>query len=83
MDWKRTSITHNSRQSEVTRDHMASVATFCVPSKRLFLLVTVNQAPSLALRMSNMVSFHKEHSSYNSKVMLDSVNPQGKTVCRF
>ena len=39
------------------QDNMASVATLYVPSKRSFLLATVNQAPSLALRRSNMVSY--------------------------
>ena len=43
------------------RDRMASMATFRVPSKISFLLATVNQAPSPALRISNMVSYiHEE-----------------------
>ena len=38
-----------------------TMATFRVPSKISFLLATVNQAPSPALRMSNMVShIHEE-----------------------
>ena len=54
-----------SKQSEVLlglcRDRMASVAISCVPSKRSFLLSTVNRAPSPTLRASNMVSyFHEE-----------------------
>ena len=36
---------------------MASMATFRMPSKISFLLAKVNQAPSPALRISNMVSY--------------------------
>ena len=39
------------------RDRMASMATFRVPSKISFLLAKMNQAPSPALRISNMVSY--------------------------
>ena len=43
------------------RDRMASMAIFRVPSKISFLLATVNQAPSPALRILNMVSYiHEE-----------------------
>ena len=38
------------------RGRMASMATICVPSKRSFLLATVNQVPSPTLWVANMVS---------------------------
>ena len=51
----------------VNQDRMTSMATFRVHSKTMFLLLTMNQAPSLALRISNMVNrFHKKHGGYSS-----------------
>ena len=45
----------------LSRDRMASMATFRMPSKVSFWFATVNQAPSPALRILNMVSYiHEE-----------------------
>jgi hypothetical protein len=55
----------------LSRDRTASMATFHVPSKILFLLATVNQAPSPALRMSTwLATFTMSHGSYSSTVLL-------------
>ena len=44
------------------RDRMASMAISCVPSKRSFFPARVNEVPSPALGMSNMVSYLHEQS---------------------
>ena len=44
-----------------SRDSMASAHTFRVVSKRSFLLVRESQAPSLALRLANMVGYLQEN----------------------
>ena len=44
----------------LSRDRMASAHTFRVASKRSFLLVGESYAPSLALRLANMVGYLQE-----------------------
>ena len=69
-------VLSEARSSTRTRPRLYGFNSyFSRVSKISFLLATVNQAPSPALKISNMVSYiHENHGSHSSTVLLISFN---------